>query len=329
MSIFDYREKPGYFRRLKDALAVTKEDLSARIEDVVGSGQSRLTEEQLDDLEAVLIQADLGVKTTMEIIDQIREETRGERFITSFQVRRLLRTELLKILAEDQSAAGPSSVEGPAVVFVVGVNGVGKTTTIGKLARLYSSQGKSVLLCASDTFRAAAVEQLEIWAERTDSDFVKQSAGADPAAVLYDAIAASRARNRDVVIVDTAGRLHTKRNLMEELDKMKRVAAREVDGAPHEVYLIVDATTGQNGLIQAREFMRSSGVTGVIVTKLDGTAKGGIVAAIRKDLEIPIRFVGVGEKLEDLIEFSPEAFVDGLLFEEGAQSSDRRVQAES
>lgn len=313
MSIFNYQEQPGYFRRLKEALKITKTDLGDKIDDILGTAESRITEQQLEDLEGLLIGADVGVQTSLEIIEKIREETRGQRVITSQQVRRMIRAEILNIL---QSVERPSDEERagvrPQVTFVVGVNGVGKTTTIGKLTHLLARDGHRVLICASDTFRAAAVEQLAIWAERTGSEMIKQSSGADPAAVLYDALAAGKARSKDWIIVDTAGRLHTKSNLMQELEKMKRVASREVEGAPHEVYLVLDATTGQNGLIQAREFLNCIGVTGIIVTKLDGTAKGGIVVAIAKELQIPVRFIGTGEGLEDLLPFDPMAFVDSL-----------------
>lgn len=311
MSIFNYKEKPGYFRRLSEALKDTKNDLTRQINQVMGTTESPITEEQLEDLENVLISSDIGVRTTMDIIDAIREETRKDRYLTSFKVRKILRRELLALL-DGAEVEAPSTSVRPKVVLVVGVNGVGKTTTIGKLAAQYREQGKRTLICASDTFRAAAVEQLVIWAERAGAEIVKQSSGADPAAVLFDAIAAAKARGKDVVIVDTAGRLHTKSNLMQELEKMRRIAAREVDGAPHEVFLILDATTGQNGLTQARQFLESSGVTGIIVTKLDGTAKGGIIVAITKELKIPIRYLGIGEKQQDLIPFSSEAFVDSL-----------------
>jgi len=229
-------------------------------------------------------------------------------------MKRMIRDEILQILQETSQAAELGRVEGqPTVVFVVGVNGVGKTTTIGKLAHLYRQMGRKVLFSASDTFRAAAIEQIGVWAERTGSELIRQKPGADPAAVLFDAISASRARGADVVIVDTAGRIHTKSNLMQELEKMRRVAGREVEGAPHEVFLVLDATTGQNGLAQAREFLRLTGVTGLIVTKLDGTAKGGIIVSIAKDLDIPSRFIGVGEKVDDLLPFDAEAYVDTLL----------------
>jgi fused signal recognition particle receptor len=318
MSIFDYKERPGYFSRLKEALKSTTENISRKIDVAMGTAESPITDEQLENLETILIGADIGVETTTAIIDKIREATRGQRFMTSSQVKRMIREELLAILKrDDQGEAEDFSRGRPYVILVVGVNGVGKTTTIGKLAHRFGEQRKKVLISASDTFRAAAVEQLEIWSQRTQTDIVRQADGTDPAAVLFDAISAAKARGSDVLIADTAGRLHTKANLMHELDKMRRVAAREAPGAPHEVYLVLDATTGQNGLIQAREFLSSSGVTGLIVTKLDGTAKGGIVVAIARELKIPIRYIGVGEKKEDLMPFSAEAFVDGLFAEQG------------
>ena len=311
MSIFRYQEKKGYFTRLKEALQVTKDDLSHKINQVMGTGSSGITETQLENLEEILIGCDIGVKTTLEILERTRKETRDQRFLTSFQLRRTLRDCLLEILSNVDESGVESGQ--PHVVLVVGVNGVGKTTTIGKLAHYLRAQDKEVLICASDTFRAAAVDQLDIWAQRSGADIVKQTQGADPAAVLYDAIAAARARSKDVVITDTAGRLHTKINLMKELEKMIRVASREVDGAPHETLLILDATTGQNGLVQARQFLEVAGVNGIIITKLDGTAKGGIVVAVARELGIPIRFVGVGEGLEDMLPFSPEEFVDSLI----------------
>ena len=311
MSIFRYQERKGYFTRLKEALQVTKDDLSHKINQAMGTGSSGISETQLENLEEILIGCDIGVKTTLEILERTRKETRDQRFLTSFQLRRTVRDCLLEILS-DVDESGVESGQ-PHVVLVVGANGVGKTTTIGKLAHYLSAQDKEVLICASDTFRAAAVDQLDIWAQRSGADIVKQTQGADPAAVLYDAIAAARARSKDVVITDTAGRLHNKINLMKELEKMIRVASREVDGAPHETLLILDATTGQNGLVQARQFLEVAGVNGIIITKLDGTAKGGIVVAVARELGIPIRFVGVGEGLEDMLPFSPEEFVDSLI----------------
>ncbi len=316
MSIFNYKERPGYFSRLKEALKTTTEDISRKIDAVMGTAESPITEAQLEDLETILIGADLGIETTTGIIEKIREETRGSSFLTSSKVKRMIREELVSILGGDTGWEEEDLARGrPFVILVVGVNGVGKTTTIGKLAHRYNQQGKDVLIAASDTFRAAAVEQLEIWSQRTQTDIVRQAHGTDPAAVLFDSIAAAKARDKQVLIADTAGRLHTKANLMQELEKMRRIAGREVPGAPHEVYLVLDATTGQNGLIQARQFLSISGVSGLIVTKLDGTAKGGIVVAIAKELKIPIRYVGVGEKKEDLMPFSAEAFVDGLFAE--------------
>ena len=314
MSIFNYREQPGYFKRLKDAFQVTAEDINHQLSRWTGTAESPITEQQIEELEEALLAADMGVQTTEHLLDSIRKATAGDRYITRQQVKRLIRRELLEILGDaggpgDRTLDGPS----PSIVFVVGVNGVGKTTTIGKLARFYQREGKTVLFSASDTFRAAAIEQLEIWGDRTRSAVVKQSPGADPAAVLFDAIAAGRARSIDIVIVDTAGRIHTKSNLMQELEKMNRVASREVEGGPHEVFLVLDATTGQNGLVQAREFLKSSGVTGLVVTKLDGTAKGGILVAIARELHIPIRFIGVGEQVDDLLVFDSEAYVDALL----------------
>ena len=313
MSIFNYQEQPGYFKRLKDALKTTKDDLGHKMNQVMGTAESPVTGDQLEELENILISADLGVQTTLEIVEKMREETRGQRVVTRQKVKRMIRKEMLDILksSQDLYPESPSSSR-PYVVFVVGVNGVGKTTTVGKLAHRLSQDKKSVLICASDTFRAAAVEQLMIWAERTQADIVKQSSGADPAAVLFDAIAASKARNKDVLLVDTAGRLHTKTHLMQEVEKMKRIAGREVEGAPHEIFWILDATTGQNGLNQAREFLDRIGITGIIITKLDGTAKGGILVAIAKELKIPILYIGIGESQEDLIPFSAEGFVDSL-----------------
>ncbi|MBI4446948.1 MAG: signal recognition particle-docking protein FtsY [Acidobacteria bacterium] len=319
MSIFNYKEQPGYFARLKNALTLTQEEIGKKIDQIVGKQESPITENQLEELENVLIGSDIGVNMTMEIIGRIREETRGQRIMTSFKVKRLIREELVRIFKGTQEWEEPGSLtKTPYIIFVVGVNGVGKTTTIAKLAHRYRSQGKDLLICASDTFRAAAVDQLMVWADRINTDVIRQSTGSDPAAVLFDAIAASRARNKEMLIVDTAGRLHTKSNLMQELQKMKRVAAREVEGAPHQVYLVLDATTGQNGQVQAQQFLNTIGITGLIVTKLDGTAKGGIVVSIARDLKLPIAYIGVGEKLEDLVPFSAEAFIDSLFPENEA-----------
>ena len=316
MSLFHYQEQPGHFKRLTEALKDTTQAFGRKLDQILGTAESPITEEQIEDLEDILIGADVGVQTTLKLTERIRESTRGQRVLTSHQVRRMIRGGLLDILNDAQAAAIRSPQRGrPQVIFVVGVNGVGKTTTIGKLAHRFGKEGKRVLICAADTFRAAAVEQLLVWAKRTETDIVKQSAGSDPGAVLFDAMTASKARDMDIVLVDTAGRLHTKSNLMQELEKMKRVASRQVEGAPHEIYLILDATTGQNGLAQTKEFLNSVGVTGIIVTKLDGTAKGGIVVAVAREMQIPILYVGIGEGQKDLIPFSSEGFVDSLLTE--------------
>ena len=303
----------GFFSRLKAAVVSTKENLVDRIERLV-LGEKKIDEGVLEQLESILIGADIGVQTTDEILRRIRSEIARDKLDDFQSLSVLMRQTLKEILESPLSAlppAGPASGD-PQVIFVVGVNGVGKTTTIGKLAYRLSQEGRKVIICASDTFRAAAIEQVAIWAERSGSVLIRKEHGSDPAAVLYDSLDRARQDRADVVIVDTAGRLHTKVNLMKELEKMNRIAAKKVPGAPHAVYLVLDATTGQNGLIQAREFLKSSGINGLIVTKLDGTAKGGVVVAIARELNLPIRYVGVGEKMEDLISFSPEDFVESL-----------------
>ena len=302
-------KKPGLFDRMKQAVTRTRESLSERIEDIVSFGKE-IDGDTLDSLEATLIAADLGTATTHQVLENLREKADRKQIADLAELKRLLKAELLAIL---NSAVKPAAaVEPPEVILVVGVNGTGKTTTIGKLAQTLKSNGKSVLLCAADTFRAAAIEQLEIWGERTATEVIKTKPGGDPSAVLFDALQAAQSRKIDYVIVDTAGRLHTKSNLMEELAKMKRTAGRIVPGAPHEVLLVMDATTGQNGLQQARLFTKSAGVTGIVLTKLDGTAKGGVVVAICRELGLPVRYVGVGEKPVDLLPFDAQAFVDSL-----------------
>jgi fused signal recognition particle receptor len=304
-------QKPGFLDRMKQAVTRTRENLSERLEDVV-SFHKEIDRSTLDDLEATLIGADLGTTTTHEVLEKLREKADRKQIKDVGELKRLLKEELLAILTQNGSQP-VNSVEGePEVILVVGVNGTGKTTTIGKLANVLRADGKSVLLCAADTFRAAAIEQLEIWGTRTGTEVIKTKPGGDPAAVLFDALQAAKARQTDYVIVDTAGRLHTKVNLMAELEKMRRTAQRIVPGAPHETLLIMDATTGQNGLQQARLFTQSSGVTGIVLTKLDGTAKGGVVVAITRELGLPVRYVGVGEKAGDLLPFDPRAFVDSL-----------------
>ena len=304
-------QKPGFFDRMKQAVTRTRENLSERIEDIVSTSKE-IDRNTLEELEATLIAADLGTATTREVLNALREKVDRKQIKDVDELKRLLKEELLAILR--RAALEPAEVvDGvPEVILVVGVNGTGKTTTIGKLAHTLSSDGKSVLLCAADTFRAAAIEQLEIWAQRTGTEVIKTKPGGDPAAVLFDAIQAAKSRGANYVIVDTAGRLHTKTNLMEELTKMRRTAQRLIPGAPHETLLIMDATTGQNGLQQARLFTESAGVTGIVLTKLDGTAKGGIVVAISRELGLPVRYVGVGEKPGDLLPFNASEFVDSL-----------------
>ena len=304
-------KKAGLFERMKKALGATKENLVNRIEAVLAS-KPAIDETVLDDLEGTLLGADLGVRVTERIMGAIRMQHKKQMIKTADDAKEEIRKQLLGILNTRFAPESPVSEGALEVWMVVGVNGTGKTTTIGKLASRLSHEGRKVLVCAADTFRPAAIEQLAIWADRSGTELIKSKIGADPSAVLHDALSAAAARGSDVVIIDTAGRLHTKSNLMQELDKMRRVASRKIPGAPHEVLLVIDATTGQNGLSQAQEFMKFTGVTGLIVTKLDGTAKGGILFSICQELGIPVRFIGIGESLEDLVEFSPEAFVDSL-----------------
>jgi fused signal recognition particle receptor len=304
-------QKPSFFERLKGAVTRTRENLAERIEDVVSIGKE-IDRSTLDDLEATLIGADLGTTTTREILGKLREKADRKQIQNVEELKRLLKEELLAILNAANTRPVEKVEDGPEVILVVGVNGTGKTTTIGKLAQVFRSQGKTVLLCAADTFRAAAIEQLEIWGERTGTEVIRTKPGSDPAAVLYDALKAASARHTDYVVVDTAGRLHTKTNLMAELEKMRRTAQRLIPGAPHEILLVMDATTGQNGLQQARQFTGAVGVTGIVLTKLDGTAKGGVVVAISRELGLPVRYVGIGEKPEDLLPFDSREFVDSL-----------------
>jgi fused signal recognition particle receptor len=304
-------QKPSFFERMKEAVTRTRENLTERIEEVVSFGKE-IDRSTLNDLEATLIGADLGTTTTREILAKLQEKADRKQIQNVEELKRLLKEELLAIL-NAANTRPVEKVEGtPEVILVVGVNGTGKTTTIGKLAQVFRSQGKTVLLCAADTFRAAAIEQLEIWGSRTGTEVISTKPGSDPAAVLYDALKAASARHTDYVIIDTAGRLHTKTNLMAELEKMRRTAQRLIPGAPHEILLVMDATTGQNGLQQARQFTGSVGTTGIVLTKLDGTAKGGVVVAISRELGVPVRYVGVGEKPGDLLPFDSQEFVDSL-----------------
>jgi fused signal recognition particle receptor len=302
--------------RFRRAIASTRESLSEKI-DTVFQNRKKIDAELLDELEEALIAADIGVPTTLHILETVRRGIARNQINDIDALKLAIKTELLNILQASESngvtseTSVPENVS-PYVMMIVGVNGVGKTTTIGKLAQRIKAEGNDVLICAADTFRAAASDQLAVWAERTGVPLIQQKQGTDPAAVLFDSLKAAKARNSDVLIVDTAGRLHNKSNLMAELEKMKRVAAREVEGAPHETLLVVDAVTGQNGLEQARQFLKVAGVTGIVLTKLDGTAKGGIAVAIAKELNLPIRYAGIGEKVDDLVVFEPEQYVNGL-----------------
>jgi fused signal recognition particle receptor len=304
-------QKSGFFGRMKQAVARTRESFTSKIEDIVAMTRT-VDERDLEELESALITSDIGVQTTTEILDALRDRARHQAIEGGEELRTLLKSSLRQILETPQSPATTPAAP-PKVTFLVGVNGTGKTTTSGKLAAWSRAQGHSVLLCAADTFRAAAIEQLEIWAARSGVEMIKTRQGGDPAAVLYDAIGAAKARNIADLYVDTAGRLHTKSGLMDELEKMRRTASRLIADAPHEVLLVMDATTGQNGLQQARLFTQSAGVTGIVLTKLDGTAKGGIAVAIARELNLPVRFVGVGEKMDDLLEFDAGVFVDSLV----------------
>jgi fused signal recognition particle receptor len=316
----DEGPEPEFIEKFTAAVASTRENLADRIDSVIGV-RREIDATVLDELEEVLIGADIGAQTSLAIIEKARQQVNRKQLSDVAELKRLIKSELREILdtAERNRQSGTVASETevpleirPYIIMVVGVNGVGKTTTIGKLAHRIKSEGNEVLICAADTFRAAANDQLAIWAQRSGVPLIQQKPGTDPSAVLFDSINAAKARNADVLIIDTAGRLHTKTNLMLELEKMRRIAGREVPGAPHEVLLVMDAVTGQNGLEQARQFTKAVPVTGLVLTKLDGTAKGGIVIPIAKELGIPIRYVGVGEQMNDLIEFSAEAYVNGL-----------------
>ena len=305
----------GFFDKLRDGLTRTKEQIVGRFEEIVRTADAPEHRAQpvdvdtIEALEELLISADVGLSATERIITAVEGRARGGE-----SLRELVKQEIRKVF-EDVSPAASGNGHRPHVTLIVGVNGTGKTTTVGKLANLLKSTGNAPLICAADTFRAAAVEQLEIWATRAGVDIVRAKEGSDPAAVVFDAIQSGKARGRNPILVDTAGRLHNRVNLMNELDKIKRVAGRAAEGAPHEVLLVLDATVGQNGLAQAREFMNVAGVNGIVLTKLDGTAKGGIAVAIANDLKLPIRYVGVGEGIDDLVPFSPQEYVDALFQE--------------
>jgi fused signal recognition particle receptor len=330
ISLFGKPEKvePSFLDKLKASVTKTKAALAETVDNIF-LGEKQIDPAALKHLETALLSADLGVKTTREILDSVKEKLDRNALSDTTQLKREIKSHVTRIL---QCPNGAQNILGtanggagfvltnpaleksnePRVIFIVGVNGAGKTTSIGKLANRLRQQNLNVVLCAADTFRAAAIEQLEIWAQRNGIEVIKQKSGSDPAAVVFDAMVAAKARNADVVLVDTAGRLHTKSNLMAELEKMKRTAAKVIPGAPHDVLLVMDATTGQNGLSQAREFTGAVGVTGIILTKLDGTAKGGIVVAISRELGLPIRFVGTGEQINDMVPFDAETYAASL-----------------
>src|SRR5882762_1705037 len=302
--------------RFRRAVAATRESLSQKL-DTVFQGRKQIDEALLEELEEALIATDIGVNTTLAILENVRRGIARQQINDLEALKQAIKNELLGILRDSEARGVASETKvpenvSPYVMMIVGVNGVGKTTTIGKLAQRIKAEGNDVLICAADTFRAAASDQLAIWAERTGVPLIQQKQGTDPAAVLFDSLKAAKARRSDVLIVDTAGRLHTKSNLMAELEKMKRVAAREVESAPHETLLVLDAVTGQNGLEQARQYLKVAGVTGIVLTKLDGTAKGGIAVAIARELNLPIRYCGIGEQVDDLVVFDPEQYVNGL-----------------
>jgi fused signal recognition particle receptor len=299
----------GFFDRLKEGLQKTRKGITEKIDQVLVSF-GKIDEELFEELEEILISADLGIETTLKIISDIKLKVKENKITDPLKVKELLKEELSEILVEEHSELNIKT--SPSVIVVIGVNGVGKTTSIGKIANLVKQSGKKVLLAAGDTFRAAAIDQLETWSDRVGVDVIRHSEGSDPAAVIFDAVQAAKARKADVLICDTAGRLHTKKNLMEELKKISRIIDRELPGASRETLLVLDATTGQNAVTQAKIFSESTDITGIVLTKLDGTAKGGIIIAIKSELNIPVKLIGVGEKIEDLQKFEPREFVEAL-----------------
>lgn len=299
----------GFFSKLKEGLSKTRQNFVEKVEEVF-TGRKKIDEELYEELEEVLIRSDVGVNTSFELVERLRKKVKQRKLSDPNELTAVLQELIAELLGEESSLT--FAKQGPTIILVVGVNGVGKTTTIGKLANWLKRDGKRVIMAAGDTFRAAAIDQLEVWGERSGVEVIKQREGADPAAVAYDAVQAAKSRNVDVVIVDTAGRLHNKVNLMEELRKVKRVMDREISGAPHEVLLVLDATTGQNALQQAKLFQEVAGVTGIVLTKLDGTAKGGVVLGIQGETHIPVKWIGIGEGMEDLRPFVPEDFASAL-----------------
>jgi fused signal recognition particle receptor len=299
--------------KFKEGLTKTRDNFSSRVNDLVARYR-KVDEDFFEELEEILIQADVGFETVMELIDELKMEVKKKNIQDPHEVQGVISEKLVEIYEKGDDSSSELNIqeEGLTVILFVGVNGVGKTTTIGKLAHRFKSDGKNVLLAAGDTFRAGAIEQLEVWGERVGVNVIKQAEGSDPAAVMFDAIQAAKSRKADILLCDTAGRLQNKVNLMKELEKVKRVIEREIPGAPHEVLLVLDATTGQNAMIQAKTFKEATDVSGIVLTKLDGTAKGGIVLAIRNELHIPVKFVGLGEKMDDLQKFNAEQYVYGL-----------------
>lgn len=314
----------GLFDKLKKSLAKTKESINEKFNTVLKTFK-KIDDDLFDELEEVLITSDLGVNTSMDIIEKLRQAAKEKKLRDSYE----LKSELNKIMSDILTEGSGSEIElqgTPAVIMVIGVNGVGKTTSIGKIANMYRNQGKSVLIAAADTFRAAAIEQLEVWSERAGVDIIKQQEGSDPAAVIYDAVNAAKSRNIDILLCDTAGRLHNKKNLMEELKKIYKILNRELPNSSKEVLLVLDATTGQNAVQQAIQFKEAADITGIILTKLDGTAKGGIVLAIKNDYDIPVKFIGVGEKIDDIEPFAPVEFVNAIIDPENEEPVEEIVE---
>ena len=309
-TLFGPLSEPAVFERFRKGISKTRDRFVSQIDELI-QGKKVIDEAILEELEMLLIGADIGVRTTEEILDNMRDQLDYAQLGNVAELNAHIARHLLEIL-KNSDAKPLTPVNGPEVILLVGVNGTGKTTTVGKLAHRFGIEGRKVLLCAADTFRAAAAEQLEVWGKRTSSEVIRGPSGADPSAVMFDALSAAKTQKADIVIIDTAGRLHTKVNLMAELAKMVRTAGRSISGAPHQVLLVLDAVTGQNGLEQARQFTKSAMATGLIITKLDGTAKGGIAVAIARDLNLPIRYVGLGEQVDDLMPFDPETFVRSL-----------------
>lgn len=299
----------GFFDKLKDGLKKTRDNITQRIDQLLVS-MGKIDEDLFEELEEILITSDVGVETTLRIIEDLKARVKKEKITNAMDVKQLLKEEIANLLGSDKATLKLGTR--PSVIVVIGVNGVGKTTSIGKLCHVLKQQGKKVIMAAGDTFRAAAIDQLEIWAKRAGVDIIRHTEGADPSAVIFDAIVAAKARNYDVIVCDTAGRLHTKKNLMEELKKVFRIIQRELPDADVETLLVLDATTGQNAVSQAKNFTEAAGVTGLVLTKLDGTAKGGIVVSIKSELDIPVKFIGVGEQIDDLQPFQPKEFVEAL-----------------